>query len=341
MRIPILNVYYLLCYAWNQLEEGEAVSVGLSDSHDLKDLLARVLDNGVRHLIRRGLDRGYVTHAEELQGIRGKIDFPASLRRASFERGRAACQFDELSYDVPHNRIVKATLRTLARTEGLDSATRDALAASYARLSAVRDAPISPADFGRVQLDRNRRHYELLLNVCRLVYESLLIDEQSGQRVFRDFLRDERRMASLFQNFVKNFYQREQARYDVSSMTLPWHDAAWSEGAEPYLPDMHTDVTLEARDRTIIIDAKYYTDVFDRPYGRPKVRSSHLYQVFTYAYNYRQATGRPVEGVLLYPTVSEAVDLRFQLSGFAIRVRTVDLSQDWREIRDELLGLLN
>ena len=31
MKIPIENIYYLLCYAWNKLEEKERVNVSIDD----------------------------------------------------------------------------------------------------------------------------------------------------------------------------------------------------------------------------------------------------------------------------------------------------------------------
>ena len=55
--IPVQNVYYLLCYAWNKLEEREVVDVATLDSTRLVDLFAKVLLGGTRHLIRRGFDR--------------------------------------------------------------------------------------------------------------------------------------------------------------------------------------------------------------------------------------------------------------------------------------------
>ena len=37
-KIPIQNIYYLLCYAWNRLEERDIVDVSGIDSTNLVDL---------------------------------------------------------------------------------------------------------------------------------------------------------------------------------------------------------------------------------------------------------------------------------------------------------------
>ena len=74
MEIPIANIYYLLCYAWEALEEKDTLAdVGALDSTDLLGLFARVLTNGTRRLLRRGLDRGYLPREGEIAGVRGKL----------------------------------------------------------------------------------------------------------------------------------------------------------------------------------------------------------------------------------------------------------------------------
>src|SRR5689334_4123821 len=58
--IPIQNIYYLLCYAWNRLDEKDIVDVSSLMSTQLVDLFAKVLISGTHHLVRRGFDRGYL-----------------------------------------------------------------------------------------------------------------------------------------------------------------------------------------------------------------------------------------------------------------------------------------
>jgi 5-methylcytosine-specific restriction enzyme subunit McrC len=108
--IPIKNVYYLLCYAWNRLEQGEIVGVDQVPTTELVDLFALVLCDGLRHLARRGLEQGYQLREEELSGVRGRLDVANSVRRFLFMQGRSFCSFDEISADTSANRILKATL---------------------------------------------------------------------------------------------------------------------------------------------------------------------------------------------------------------------------------------
>ena len=89
MKIPILNIYYLLCYAWDKLEEGKRVNVSQSDYQNSIDLYGRVLLNGCVNLFKRGLEHSYLELQEEYVGIKGKIDFSASINKNLFKQGRS------------------------------------------------------------------------------------------------------------------------------------------------------------------------------------------------------------------------------------------------------------
>ena len=73
MTIPIRNLYYLFCYAWERFPEGGATDVGIDACPDLQNLFARILVNGINQLMRRGLDRGYIEIEEETRSPRGRI----------------------------------------------------------------------------------------------------------------------------------------------------------------------------------------------------------------------------------------------------------------------------
>ncbi len=69
--IPIANLYYLLCYAWNTLDEKDLIDVTGIESTELVDLFARVLIGGANRLIKDGLDRGYQQFSADIPSIRG------------------------------------------------------------------------------------------------------------------------------------------------------------------------------------------------------------------------------------------------------------------------------
>ncbi len=223
--ITVKNIYYLLLYAWDRFDESLMTAIDAEPDTDLFNLLAAVLTRGVDHLLRRGLDRGYHLTADEIAGVRGKLALSTTVKRNLLLRARVACEFDELSHDVPHNQIVKATLRSLLYCQALDPRVRVAVKTAYLRLPGISDISLSKRTFRDVQLHRNIHFYRFLIDVCRLLYEHLIPDEAKGTFRFRDFTRDEERMRPLFERFLYNFYKHEQAAFKVRSRRFSWAGA--------------------------------------------------------------------------------------------------------------------
>ena len=344
MNIPIANVYYLLCYAWGHAEELDVVRLeDLEGLTRVQDLLGHLLGGGTLRLIRRGLDRGYREVREDLAGIRGKVALSDTAARALRSRGRVACDFEELSHDVLHNRILRSALAVLLMVADLDRGVRDRIRLAYRTLDGVSVVRLSRRLFGQVQLDRNRRRYRFLLSVCRLVHECLLVDEKSGDARFTDFRRDHARMWKLFEDFVTEFYRREQREFRVNpgGRRIRWDDGGTADHQRATIPQMEGDVLLDSTARRIVMDTKYYGEALAGYRGARKLRSDHLYQLLAYLRN-REATelGPRHEGVLLYPMVGERLAIDLRLEGFSIQARSVDLGQPWPGIHREMLGLI-
>jgi 5-methylcytosine-specific restriction enzyme subunit McrC len=340
MSIPVRNLYYLLAYAWDHLDQAGVIEVGEDDYRDLANLFGRVLAGSVRHLLKRGLDRGYLEDEQVIPGVRGKLDVSATVKSNLLVAGRTACVVDDLSTDVLHNRILRQTVRNVARAEGLDRGLRDELLECDDRLQGISPVRLSAAAFRSVQLHGNNAFYAFVLRVCRLIFDVTVVDSTTGARRFRDFVRDERQMAGLFERFVLNFYRREQRAFAVRSKRIGWQPVTGTEEHLAFLPSMKTDISLEGGEREIVIDAKFYREPTQRNFGKDSVRSAHLYQLFAYLRNLAQQTNRQVSGVLLYPQVGEPIDLRYTMHGHPVLIRTVDLAQEWRGISRELLELI-
>lgn len=342
-EIPIANLYYLLCYAWGYAREREVVS--LADAGRLErvqDLLGMVLARGTVRLLKRGIARDYIEVREDLRGIRGRVDPSEMAKRALRSRGLAACEYEELSVDVLHNRILRSTLDRLSRTPDLDGEVRREVRSARGKLAGVSLLRLDRGLFGQVQIDRNQRMYRFLLSVCRLVHGQLLPREGDAGHRFPKL--DPEAMHALFEAFVVAFFQREQSKFSVNrdGRGISFLDEGTLPDQRKWIPGMEADAILESTERRVILDAKYSGDALSTRYGSRKLHSGSLYQLLAYLRN-RQAvlpTGPRHEGMLLYPRVDEDIRIDVRLEGFDIRARTIDLSQHWRGIHDDLLALL-
>jgi 5-methylcytosine-specific restriction enzyme subunit McrC len=266
-KIPIQNIYYLLCYAWNKLEERDIVDVSGIDATKILDLFAKVLIGGLSHLFKQGLDRAYVSYSEDTRCLKGKICFSPTVKQNLLIKAKAYCDFDEMSYDVVHNQILKASIRLLISEESLNQELKNQLIGLNRRLHEIKDIKLSSKIFSLVQLHRNNSFYDFLLKICHLVYDNLLVSEEPGKSKFRDFLQDERQMAYLFEEFVRNFYKIEARKCKVSREDIVWWAKPLDEISGKFLPKMVTDISIERDNSKVVIDTKYYKDALVTSYN--------------------------------------------------------------------------
>jgi 5-methylcytosine-specific restriction enzyme subunit McrC len=344
MEIPVQNLYHLLTYAWDQLDEADQVAVTAEPADTLLDLLARVLVQGTTHALKRGLARDYLPEQELTGRLRGKLLLAESVRQQTLPTARAWCAFDELSHDNLPNQLLKSALYHLQGNHSLSGSLRQQVRALYVRLGDVTLLPVPDARvYEQVQLHRHTAHYRLLLSICRLVHEEVLLSQQTGEHLFRDFTGNDKRMAALFERFVRNFYRLRQEHYSVQAEQLQWDLTAMTSQAREVLPAMKTDISLTGKTDKIIIDCKYYREALKTHYDKEKLISNNLYQLYAYVQHARyQQPIRPVRGLLLYPVVQKALRFQYKLTGTTdwLEVATIDLSQHWQDIEQHLLDLL-
>ena len=345
MNIPILNIYYLLCYAWKTLEEKEGVDVRAIDSTKFIDLLAKVLITRTTELLKRGLDRGYVEHESVVNGIKGKLDLSKSIKGNHLLLNKTVCSYDEFDYDILHNQILRTTIGKLIKVKELDKDHKLKLHKLSNKLSFVSEVRIRGSDFKRIRLQGNNNHYKLILHVCELINNNALIEKSDGTYKFNDFSGDEGAMRKLFETFIRNFYKKEQSEYKVGIEHINWNFSPENETDKQFVPTMITDISLTSTHRKIIIDTKYTSDAFKKtPYGEhEKISSPNLYQLFSYLLNQEDGsrTAEYCEGILLYPTVDHDFAHSYRYNNHRISVRSINLNQDWRKIEGDLLNMIS
>ena len=339
-QIPVQNIYFLLCYAWDRLDEGELTQVNSETCDTLQDLFAKVLISGTQRLMKQGFHRGYMEEVEETASLRGRIAFSPSVRAMSWSKGRMVCEYAELSYNTIPNRILKTTLRNLLYVEGLEEKHKDQLAGLLHQLHEVSPIRITSKLFRRIQYHQNLRFYRFLMHVCEFVHESLLPTEGGRDSHFRDFIRDERKMAYVFEDFIRNFYRRERPDYRVGKKNFGWQDIEGDDAAIALMPRMETDVDLSKGDQLTILDCKYYKEAFTSNRDVEKMRSGHLYQLYAYIKNRAilDSSSR-VSGALLYPDVGQSFCHQFKLQGHEVTVANIDLHQPWPKIHAALKAM--
>lgn len=338
MPIPIENIYYLLCYAWDKLDEKDQVKVAVDDRTELLDLFAKILINGTRRLLKQGVEKSYVDETIELAGIKGKLEMSPTLKSGLYLKQHTICSIDNFSGNILSNQILISTLYRLIRTRDLDPLLKKQLKSLLWMLPGIQTIELNNRVFSQVRLHRNNRFYVFLMRVCRIIYENTLPTETPGDWLFKDFLRDERQMNRLFEAFLFNFYKREFPKWIVRKEYISWQFLAPIESHYDALPRMETDITIENEYGKIILDAKYYQQTLITKYDKAKIHSNNLYQLFSYLMNQHSPnkSSYQTRGILVYPTIENEVDLDYWYDGHRIQIKTVNLKMNWRLIEKRL-----
>ncbi len=342
MAIPIENIYYLLCYAWDTLEEKEKVKVSMDESPEILDLFTKVLIIGTRILLKRGIEKDYITETKEMAGVKGKLELSPTVKTGIYLRQRTVCTHDEFSANILSNQILLSTIYRILRTREVNADLKNQIKSLVWLFGSIEPIDLSHRVFNSVRLHRNNRFYAFLLNVCRIIYENTLPTEKPGNWHFVDFTRDRRKMESLFEAFIRNFYRREFPHWKVRSEHLYWQFSVTDEAHRAYIPIMKTDISIENEQGKAIIDAKYYQESLTSQYDREKLHSTNLYQLFSYLMNQRSTdpASKRTRGMLLYPKTGAELDLDYWYEEHLIQIKTVNLNQHWGLIEERLKYLL-
>ena len=111
--IPVRNVYYMLSYAFQILQEQGYKNIATEDFDNIAELYSAILSKGISLQLKRGLNKDYTEVREPLSAIKGKIDITDSLKTGSIIKSQLVCSYDEFSENSYFNRILKTAVMLL------------------------------------------------------------------------------------------------------------------------------------------------------------------------------------------------------------------------------------
>ena len=352
--IPIKNLFYMLCYAWNILAIKDDIKLASDDYEDAYDLLARIFSFGIGKLIRSGFHRSYIEETEELSTLKGKILVQDSINSMSMQRKRLVCTYDEYSSNDIFNQILNYTIDSLLKNPEVCKATKVTLKQQKAFFYGIDTKPPTKRNRQKLSFNRNNVIYKLLINISVMLYEGTVVNEEAGINSFKDFFREEQ-MHRIFELFILNFYAAHLDRHShkVHAPKISWKmdesaDDIWGDvfDVDESPGDRRTDIVIENKVQKIqmIFDAKYYKTTFVSSYmskDEESVRTGHLNQIRGYLLD-SEYQGKKV-GALLYPMVSNDLckGKVFPIQGTPILIKTINLQSVWREIEEDMLDFVS
>ena len=337
--IRIQNIYYMLAYAFQVLNEQGYKSIATEAFDNTAELCAAILTRGIKIQIKRGLGKEYMSRTESLTSLRGKIDITESIKTQALQRRQLVCSYDEFSVNSFMNRIIKSTMLLLLRADIVKTRKKE-----LKKLLVYFD-DVDPIDLHSVnwnmQYNRNNQTYRMLIGICYLIVKGLLQTQSDGTTKLMDFL-DEQRMHRLYEKFILEYYRKEYPQITANAAQIPWQ---LDDDMGAMLPVMQTDIMLSFGEKTLIIDAKYYEHSTQVQYDKHTLHSGNVYQIFTYVKNKEAELAdktHEVSGMLLYAKTDEDIypENEYRMSGNRIEVRTLNLDSDFPMIKAQLDGIV-
>ena len=333
--IPIRNIYYMLSYAFQILQEKGYSNIATEDFDNAAELFSAILSKGISLQLKRGLNKDYIEVREPLSAIKGKIDISDSIKTRSVMKSQLICSYDEFSENSYFNRILKTTMLLLLKAD-ISKSRKKELKNLMMYFSNVDVLDVHNIDW-HIRYNKNNQSYHLLLSICNLVIKGLLQTQQNGTSRLMNFL-DEQNECRLYEKFILEYYRKHFPQISANAEQIPWQ---LDDGVKDMLPIMQSDIMLKKGNTVLIIDAKYYSHTMQSRFDTHTLHSANLYQVFTYVknkeYELREKEHK-VSGMLLYARTDEEVQPNntYYMSGNRIDVRTLDLNLAFSDIALQL-----
>jgi 5-methylcytosine-specific restriction enzyme subunit McrC len=311
-KVPLRNLFLMLDPLAPAPAEADAVDP-VRGTEALDFLAGQVALRLAEHA-RAGLPRAYAERADEGPYLLGALDLPAQLREAPARKDRLHCRHDDFTADVPLNQVPAAVARALLASPLPGEPVRAALRSVLPAFDGVRPVPLTPDLLARVAPERVPPEHAPLLDLCRLLADSLVPGAEAGAVPAPAFLLD---LESVFERHVTRGVA--DAFAGVPGVLVAPQRSVNVNSPAPGQPDvtMRPDVTVDSGGApALVVDAKW------KRLRPDALHTDDLYQVLAYC----TALGAR-RGVLVYPgTRDRAWDYDFPHTPVRLTVRTLNVA---------------
>lgn len=347
-KVPIKNVLFMYSYIWDKVENSDYINLNSDDDFESPNIYVELFLLNIKKIIKRGLYKEYVQNNDSLNVIRGQIDFINTINSQSLKTGKIYCNYDEFEENNIFNQIIKYIAIRLYKTSDITYDNKKKLNRIILYFNKVDYIELNKNYFNNLYFNKSNNYYFWMIKICELIYNSQMLSETTGKYLFYDLFNTDDNMNVVFELFINKFYNYELSKeYKVKYQSVLNWDAVGNNVS--LLPIMKLDTLIISKNETIIIDTKYYKNYYDTNfYSQKKLKSAHLYQMMAYLNNINCSNS--LKGILLYPkpfdedNINELYNVKVvsnnQSKDSTIQFISIDLSEDWRKIKKNLIAII-
>lgn len=242
------------------------------------EIFIRLYIQEAQHLVKRGLKSSYYGVEDNLKVFKGKMDFSQQIKHNVVHKERFYVHHDEFGLDRPENRLIKSTLLKLTReSENLGNIKE--LRRLLMSFELVAPSLHVEKDFSQVNIDRNSKDYENILNWSKIFLRNQSYTIFAGTSFVKALLFP---MDRVFESYVGRNLKR---LIDSTDWTVSLQDRNYYLFNNQFA--LRPDIVLrnQVEKRTIIIDTKWKV-LKNRPSSNFGISQADMYQMYAYAKKY-------------------------------------------------------
>ena len=256
-KIPNASFFGMLKYAL-ELPEILSEQFPITEKTDFWEILIVIFLKRLNILFQRNLHSDYVETEDNLNFIRGKIDFTQHILQNFNRPDKIYCRFTEFTRNVLENRLIKTTLHKLIFGSQYDLYSTDMkneLNDFYRKFDFAELVIGNPIEsFNLITITQLNQRYKEILEICKLLLkeQSFELGKTDSKSSFEIIVN----MDDLFEDFIGKML--ETKKLDIEHHKSYHWDEDESRSHTP-------DFILGKNIRNFILDTKYYEEKNKNP----------------------------------------------------------------------------
>ena len=312
-----------------------------SSESTFSNILYMTLIFEYENLMKKGLLKSYVIHAENTSSMRGKLLMQHQMLNDAMKKPQFFCEFDELEYDSIENRVILEALTVIERTSDNPRIRMKSMDLAQRLSGVVKKTSVPRLTRKRMMQSYNRQNlrYQRIHQVCDQIIDKSGIDDiYRGDNsyvipVFYD-------MNVLFESFIQKLFQWFYQDLDLKVETQ-FSKKAWTGQGDLGNRSMRPDIT--------IWDGEICTHIIDVKYKTKNISTGDLYQLGFYMHEfsekYNPTQDQIKNAIALTPKFTDAKSGMYKsITGKQVFVKRIDVeacldimkTSNWDSLKPEI-----
>lgn len=259
------------------------------NSFDFLELFIKLFAKKIIKLYSVKTNREYLSLEENTSFIKGKIDFPQSIKKNIARKDLHVVHYQSFEVDNLLNNIIKSVaIQLLISTKNSENKKLLKLALTY--LDDAREIKLSYQVIESVKFTRLNKEFEPVYNMAKMFFKNQQPTNFEGEETIFSFLVP---LNELFEEYV---FKLLQTIPNITCRHGEMKKFAYSVKKNHLV--IKPDYVLYANNKAVFVADAKYKNPFLNEDNKLVINRNDIYQIFAYIRNYGVSTG-----MLFYPTI--------------------------------------